>query len=198
MGLELDYTDGKTPLDEDEKEGLRIKTITTRGELDEFEQQNIEKALLWLRKKKLSAKEILSEKFVRNLHQKMYADVWKWAGDFRKTNKNIGIDKYQIGIELKQLLDDCLYWIAQRNFPEEEIAIRLKHRIVQIHCFTNGNGRHSRLLGDVLAEKVFRLPPFTWGAANLVKHGDPRSAYLKALKKADAGDYAELVAFAKS
>ena len=198
MGLELDYTDGKTPLDEDEKEGLRIKTITTRGELDEFEQLNIEKALLWLKKKNLAAKEILSEKFARDLHRRMYDDTWKWAGEFRKTDKNIGVDKYQVAIELKKLLDNCLYWIEHQNFSNEEIAIRLKHRIVQIHCFANGNGRHSRLLADVLMEKAFHLPPFTWGAANLLKHGDPRSAYLKALKKADIGDFTELIEFAKS
>jgi Fic-DOC domain mobile mystery protein B len=198
MGLDLDYTNGKTPLDEDEKEGLLIKSITTRGELDEFEQQNIEKAMLWLKSKKLKTEEILSEKFVRELHRRMYAGVWKWAGEFRRTDKNIGIDKKQIPIALKQLLDDCIYWIQHHSFPEEEIAIRFKHRIVQIHCFANGNGRHSRLIADIIMEKIFHLPLFTWGAANLVKQGDPRKAYIKALKKADARDYAELLAFAKA
>jgi Fic-DOC domain mobile mystery protein B len=106
MGLDLDYTNGKTPLDEDEKEGLLIKSISTRGDLDEFEQQNIEKAMLWLKSKKLKAEEILSEKFVRELHRRMYAGVWKWAGEFRRTDKNIGIDKNQISVALKQLLDD--------------------------------------------------------------------------------------------
>ena len=99
---------------------------------------------------------------------------------------------------LKQLLDDCLYWIVHQSFPDEEIAIRLNHRIVQIHCFATGNGRHSRLMADILMEKKFHLPLFTWGAASLVKGGDPRTAYIKALKKADAGDYEELLAFAKS
>jgi Fic-DOC domain mobile mystery protein B len=198
MGLDLDYTNGQTPLDDDEKEGLLIKNITTRGELDEFEQLNIEKAMLWLRTKKFRAEEILSEKFVRELHRRMYASVWKWAGEFRKTDKNIGIDKHRIAVALKQLLDDGLYWIHHHSFTQEEIAIRLKHRIVQIHCFANGNGRHSRLLADTMMEKIFHLPPFTWGAANLIKQGDARNTYLKALKKADNGDYSELVTFAKS
>jgi Fic-DOC domain mobile mystery protein B len=198
MGLDLDYTNGKTPLDEDEKEGLLIKSITTRDELDEFEQQNIEKAMLWVKSKKIKAEEILSEKFVRELHRRMYAGVWKWAGEFRRTDKNIGIDKKQIPIALKQLLSDCTYWIQHHVFPEEEIAIRLKHRIVQIHCFANGNGRHSRLMADIMMEKNFHLPLFTWGARNLVKQGDPRKAYIKSLKKADTGDYKELLAFAKS
>ncbi|MFI5129973.1 MAG: mobile mystery protein B [Chitinophagales bacterium] len=198
MGLDLDYTNDQTPLDEDEKQGLLIKTITTRSELDEFEQQNIEKAMMWLRSKKLTLEEILSEKFVRDLHRHMYAGVWKWAGEFRKTGKNIGVDKHQIAVALKQLLDDCLHWVTHDSFPGEEIAIRLKHRLVQIHCFANGNGRHSRLLADVMMEKFFRLPPFSWGAADLIKHGDPRTAYIKALKKADGGDYKDLVAFAKA
>jgi Fic-DOC domain mobile mystery protein B len=198
MGLDLDYTDGKTPLDEDEKEGLLIKSITTRGELNEFEQQNIEKALLWLKRKKFKAEEIISEKFIRDLHRRMYAGVWKWAGEFRRTDKNIGIDKQQIAVAVKQLLGDGLYWIENHNFPDEEIAIRIKHRIVQVHCFANGNGRHSRLLADVMMEKIFHLPPFTWGAADLIKKGNPRSDYLAALKKADAGDYSALIAFVKS
>jgi Fic-DOC domain mobile mystery protein B len=154
--------------------------------------------MLWLKRKKFTSEEILSEKFVRELHRRMYAGVWKWAGEFRKTDKNIGVNKHRIATALKQLLDDCLHWIKHQSFPEAEITIRLKHRIVQIHCFANGNGRHSRLMADVMMEKFFHLPLFTWGAANLVKHGDPRTAYIKALKKADAGDYKDLVAFAKS
>lgn len=198
MGLEPDDSNGKTLLDEDEKEGLKIKSITTRQELDEFEQQNIEKAWLWLKRKKLSAEEILSEKFVRDLHRRMYADVWKWAGEFRKTEKNIGVEKHQIAVELKQLLDDGLFWINNKTYPEAEIAIRIKHRMVQIHCFANGNGRHSRMMADILMEKVFHQPPFTWGAADLIKNAGPRSAYLQALKKADAGDFRELIKFARS
>jgi len=198
MGLDLDYTNDQTPLDEDEKEDLLIQTITTRGELDEFEQHNIEKAMLWLRSKKLPAEEILSEKFLRDLHRRMYAGVWKWAGEFRKTDKNIGVDKHQIAVMLKQLLDDCQHWVKHHSLPDEEIAIRLKHRIVQIHCFANGNGRHSRLMADIVMEKIFHLSPFTWGAADLIKHGDPRATYIKALKKADGGDYNDLLAFAKS
>ena len=198
MGLNLDYSNNQTPLEEDEKEGLLIKSITNRSELDEFEQQNIEKAMLWLRSKKITAERILSEKFVQDLHRHMYAGVWKWAGEFRKTDKNIGIDKHHIAVTLKQLLDDCLYWISHHSYSGEEIAVRLKHRMVQIHCFANGNGRHSRLIADVMMEKVFHLPLFSWGAANLVKHGDLRTAYIQALKKADAGDYKELIAFARS
>lgn len=197
MGLVLDYTDGQTPLEEDEKEGLLIKTISTRGELDEFEQQNIEKAVLWTMKRKFKSVDILSESFIRELHRKMYADVWKWAGEFRKTNKNIGVDKLEISVELRKLIDDCIFWIDKKSFDDDEIAVRFKHRIVSIHCFANGNGRHSRLIADIISEHIFKKPVFSWGAANLVKQGDARKAYLKAVKAADIGNYELLLAFAR-
>lgn len=101
MGLDLDYIDGQTPIDEVEKEGLLIETITTKGELDEFEQQNIEEALQWVFGKKFKAKDVFTDKFICNLHKRMYGHVWAWAGNFRKTNKNIGIDKFQIPMSLK-------------------------------------------------------------------------------------------------
>lgn len=198
MGLILDYDDGQTPLDDDEKEGLLIETISNRGELDEFEQQNIEKAVEWTLQRKFKQENILTEAFVKEVHKRMYASVWAWAGEFRKTNKNLGVDKFQIGVELKNLLDDTQHWIEHRTFEPDEIAVRFKHRIVSIHCFANGNGRHSRLMADIIIEHIFKKPVFTWGAASLVKQGDQRTAYLNAIRKADAGDVQSLINFAKS
>lgn len=198
MGLDLEYQDGQTPLDEDEKEGLKIDTIATRGELDEFEQQNIEQAILWTLKRKFKPEAIFTEDFIRNVHKRMYGDTWAWAGEFRKTNKNIGVDKWQVPTALQHLLADVKYWMENNTFSPDEIAIRFKHRIVSIHCFPNGNGRHSRLMADIIIEKIFGLPVFTWGAANLVKVGDQRKEYLKALKAADKGDMKPLVQFARS
>lgn len=198
MGLELDYVDGQTPLDEDEKEGLLIPTIATRGELDEYEQQNIEQAIQWLFKASFTVDKVLSERFVKELHRRMYSNIWKWAGEFRKTDKNIGIDKSQIPTQLIALLDDTKYWIENKTFSPDEIAVRFKHRLVSIHCFPNGNGRHSRLMADIIIEKLFKLPVFSWGAANLMKKGDPRSAYLSAIKAADAGNINPLLEFARS
>jgi len=198
MGLNLDDADGKTPLDEDEKEGLLIPTITTRGELDEFEQHSIEKAIEWTLQRKFKAENIFTEAFVKEVHRRMYAGVWAWAGSFRKTNKNLGVDKLQVGIELKNLLDDAQYWMANKTFKPDEIAIRFKHRIVSIHCFANGNGRHSRLMADIIIGHIFKQPVFTWGAANLIKQGEARSLYLKAVRAADKGNYELLVRFARS
>ena len=198
MGLEFDYKDGQTPLDEEEKEGLKIKSITTQGELDEFEQLNIEKAVEWTIHTKLKPENILTEKFIRNLHKKMYCDVWKWAGQFRRTEKNIGILWTKIGIELKNLLDDTKYWIENKTYSSEEIAIRFKHRIVSIHCFPNGNGRHSRMMADIIMESIFGGEIFTWHQSNMVKANQKRKQYIEALKEADNGIIKPLIEFAKN
>ncbi len=198
MGLELAYIDGQTPLAEEEKDGLLIPTIATRGELDEFEQQNIEQAVQWTLGRSFKPETVFTEEFIRMVHKRMYADVWAWAGEFRKTNKNIGTDKWQIPIELRYLLDDNRYWHENNTYPPDEIAVRFKHRIVSIHCFPNGNGRHSRLMADIIIEKIYKQSVFSWGAANLSSEGDARAAYLKAVKAADEGDYSLLLAFARS
>jgi Fic-DOC domain mobile mystery protein B len=198
MGLNLEYIDGQTPIDEEEKEGLLIPTIATRGELDEFEQQNIEQAVLWTLGRSFKPDTVFTEAFVRMVHKRMYANVWAWAGAFRKTNKNMGIDKWQIPTELRYLLDDVRYWHKNNTYQPDEIALRFKHRIVSIHCFANGNGRHSRLMADIIIEKIYKLPVFTWGAANLSREGDARAAYLLAVKAADKGDFSLLLAFARS
>lgn len=198
MGLDLDYDDGQTPLDEDEKDGLLIPTVTTRGELDEFEQQNIEEALQWIYSRKFGAETILTEKFIRSIHLRMYGNVWKWAGKFRTTNKNIGVDKWQIAVALKDLCDDTLFWIKHNSFTADEIAVRFKHRIVSIHCFPNGNGRHSRLMADILIEHVYKKAHFSWGVNMITHQKNVRDIYIQALRKADIGDFAPLLEFSRS
>ncbi|MBW7912381.1 MAG: mobile mystery protein B [Taibaiella sp.] len=201
MGLkDIPTIEGQTPLDEDEKDALLLDTVTTRKELDEVEEQNIQKAIQWTltRRRQFTLDEILSEAFVRELHRRMYGDVWGWAGEFRTTDKNIGVDKHQIGISLRMLLDDCRYWIENNVYSPDEIAIRFSHRIVAIHCFPNGNGRHSRLIADILIEKIFQREVFTWGGGNLVAAGDIRTAYLQAIRKADQEEYEPLIRFSRS
>jgi Fic-DOC domain mobile mystery protein B len=198
MGLDLKYINGQTPLDEDEKEGLKIETIATREELDEFEQNNIEEANMWILSKKFTIDKLMTEFFIRNLHKRMYGKVWSWAGKFRTTNKNIGIDKWQISTVLKLLLDDTLFWVENDIYVPDEIAIRFKHRLVSIHCFPNGNGRHSRLMADIIIDKIYNKSVFTWGTQNLVKQSKTRDNYLIAVRKADQNDYVELLEFARS
>lgn len=198
MGLDLDYINGQTPLDEEEKEGLLIPTIATREELDEFEQQNVEEAIQWLIGKSFKPEKVLTEKFICDVHKRMFNQVWKWAGSFRQSQKNIGVDYWNVPMELNNLVEDAKVWLKNEVFPPDEMAVRFKHRIVSIHCFSNGNGRHSRLMADIIIEKLFGLNHFTWGDGDLSNENDTRSEYLQALKEADRNSIDSLIKFAKS
>ena len=198
MGLEINYVDGQTPLSEEELEGLKIPSVTTREELDEFEQYNIEKAIQWTIGKKFKSEDLFSETFIKGLHKRMYGEVWKWAGSFRNSEKNLGIKSFLIPIHLRQLLDDAAFWYENKTYPPDEMAIRFKHELVSIHCFPNGNGRHSRLMADLIMEKLYGEAFFTWGSSDLVKSNDKRRAYINAIKKADNHDVQDLISFAKS
>ena len=197
MGLNLNYKDGQTPLDDDDKNGLKIKSISTRQELDEFEQQNIEDTRLWLLRKKVSKETYFSEKFIKELHAKMFGSVWLWAGKFRQKDTNLGVDWRNISVEIKKLLDNCLFWIENKTYSEEEIAIRFKHRLVSIHPFPNGNGRHCRLMADIMMEKIFNKKPFSWGGET-THINEERDDYLKALREADNNNFIPLLKFARS
>jgi len=96
------------------------------------------------------------------------------------------------------LCDDVRYWIANETFEADEIAARFHHRLVQIHLFPNGNGRHARLMADILLEQFLGRPPFTWGSANLANTGDDRKRYIESLAAADKGDYTLLMEVVRS
>lgn len=198
MGLKLEYQDGQTPIDENEKEGLLLKSITIQRELNEHEQLNIEKAVEWTIHNKFNQDTILSKEFIKKVHMKMFSDIWEWAGKFRKSEKNIGVEWINIGIELKYLLDDTKYWIEHKTYSPDEIAIRFKHRIVNIHCFPNGNGRHSRIMADIIIESIFGRGVFTWSHSNMVKPDETRKKYLAAIKEGDKGNIEPLINFARS
>lgn len=195
MAIELELKPGQPPLDPDEVAGLKPRHIATQGELDEWEAQNILKASRWIaRQKKL---DVLNDHLCRELHTKMFDDTWKWAGTFRKSNKNIGCDWTQIAVNLRQLLDNMAYWLEHNVFPPEEVAVRFHHRLVWLHAFPNGNGRHARLMTDCLLRQC-GLAPFSWGRGNLVTATEVRQHYIQALRAADANDYALLLAFVRS
>jgi Fic-DOC domain mobile mystery protein B len=198
MGLDIEYIKGQTPIDEEEKDELKIKTISTRGELDEFEQANIEKAIEWSLKANLTLEKILSIEFIKDVHRRMFNEVWGWAGNFRKTDKNIGVDKFIIPQELRKLIDDCKYWIENKTYPVDEIAIRFKHRLVKIHPFPNGNGRHSRICADILISKGLKKEIFSWGGKKLTDRSETRDKYLEAIYKADGENIHPLIEFARS
>ena len=150
--VQYHYTEGQTPLDDDEKRDL-TPSIVSREDLDAFEQENILEARKWIMQKSVLTKlDIFTEKFILNLHKRMYGHVWKWAGTYRKTNKNIGVEAYQVPTELHQLLGDARYWIEHKTYSISDLAIIFHHRLVKIHLFPNGNGRHARLCADVIID----------------------------------------------
>ena len=93
-------------------------------------------------------------------------------------------------------MDDTKYWIDNNTFFPEEISIRFKHRIVAIHCFPNGNGRHSRMMADIMMESIFGKEIFSWNKSNMIKANDVRKEYIAALRKADVGNINPLIKFA--
>ena len=189
-----EYPDGATPLDPNELGGLKFKHITTREELDELEQANIESGLRWLARHK---GDVLTDDFAINLHKRLFGDVWDWAGQFRRTGKNIGIDPVHIPVELRMLMDNARYWAEHQTYPASEAAVRFHHRLVQIHAFPNGNGRHSRIMADAILARVYKAEPIDWaGGHDLQKMNVRRAEYIAALKAADQGDFAPLMAFA--
>lgn len=186
--------DAATPLTGEEREALIPSYITLRPELNEAEQANILEAEEWAFARK---RDVLDETFLKNLHKRMFGRVWRWAGKFRQSERNIGIDAYRIPTELRQLIDDCHFWIENGTYEPDEIATRFHHRLVLIHPFPNGNGRHARLTTDLLLTTL-GYPPFTWGRVNLVDASETRKTHSAALRAADGHDYGPLQEFVRS
>lgn len=186
--------DAATPLTPEEIEGLIPSYITFRSELNAAEQANIVRGQTWALSRR---RDLLAEKFVRELHRHMLGDVWRWAGKFRTSERNIGIAYWEIPLALRNLLDDTKAWIEFKTYSPDEIAVRFHHRLVQIHPFPNGNGRHSRLMVDLLIMQLGGVR-FTWGSANLADEGQIRSQYIEALKALDNHDVGSLLVFARS
>lgn len=191
----LEYPEGATPLDPNELGGLKYKHISTQGELDQLEQANISSGLSWLGRQRA---QVLTNDFVITLHKRLFGEVWDWAGTFRETGKNIGIDPLHISVAVRTLMDDVKYWADHKAYSPIEAAVRFHHRLVEIHPFPNGNGRHARIMADVILDRVYRAKPIDWaGGHDLQKMNLRRVAYIAALKSADGGNYAPLLTFCK-
>ena len=193
--MKFSYEPGATPIDENEAQGLIPTGLVLQHELNEFEEKNIlecEKVLFYRK-----SKNWLTIKFIRQIHKKMFDQVWKWAGEFRKTNKNLGVDKSQIQMELQKLCDDARYWIDQKTYSIDEIAARFHHRLVYIHPFPNGNGRHARMMTDYLLY-YYNQTRFTWGKQSRKPQREIRDQYIHCLKKADEHNIQPLLQFCRS
>ncbi len=197
MTIEFKYVKGATPLAESSKKGL-IPSLSTQDQLNEFEQYNIGLAMLWAGKSRKLKGNFLSVVGLQLLHEKMFDQTWNWAGKFRTFNTNLGIDWHQISEEVHKFCGDVKYWIDQKTFPWPEIAVRFHHRLVSVHPFPNGNGRHSRLAADLLL-KFNKQAALSWGGnSNLHAANTRRKKYTLALQEADKGDVQRLLKFAQS
>jgi Fic-DOC domain mobile mystery protein B len=189
--------DDATPLAPEEREALRQTWITDRDDLNEAEQENIVKGTAWAGRRRGKAVDLLNEDFAKTLHKQMFGEVWKWAGTYRQTERNIGIKAYRIPTEMPVMFADLRYWVEHQTYPPDEIAVRLHHRLTAIHSFPNGNGRHARLMADLLIERLGGQA-FTWGGGGLANVGELRKRYVAALKAADNHDIGPLLEFARS
>lgn len=192
--MDFQYAAGATPLDPDEAAGLIPAHIATQDDLNVWEEANILQGARWAARQK--KRDLLDEGFVRDLHRKMFDRTWRWAGTFRSSNKNIGVDWTQVAVRVRNLLDNTRYQIENQTFDADELAVRFHHQLVWIHAFPNGNGRHARLMADMLAIRL-GCPRFSWGGDSLVVGGALRTNYLNALRAADQGQIDALVYFAR-
>lgn len=195
--MQYRYIIGQTPIDEEEKLGL-IPAIITRADLNQSEQENIIEARQWLMNSNiLSRNDIFKEEFLLNLHKKMFQYVWKWAGSIRKSNKNIGVEYYEIPLHLRHLLEDIKFWLENSSYALTDLAIIFHHRLVKIHLFPNGNGRHARLMADAIITK-YNGQKLNWGSnSDLIEPDKIRKRYIAALREADQGNYQSILDFAK-
>jgi Fic-DOC domain mobile mystery protein B len=181
---------GETPID---VSGLKRKGINTRAELNEAEAENIRKAVVkYLAAKPSRRSAPFTLPWARRLHKQMFGDVWKWAGEFRQENLNLGCDWHQVPMQLQALLDDLVFWEAQRHALLEQAAW-LHHRAVSIHPFPNGNGRWARMIANIWLKRhghaITEWPEATIGSKSVV-----RDDYLAAIRAADLGDEGPLLA----
>lgn len=189
-----------TPLDPAARKDLLPTWVRNRDDLNEAEQENILKGAAWARRrKKATALDLLRDDYVRQVHRQMFGAVWKWAGNYRQGEINIGnVPPHMVNAEIAALLDNVRFWIENKTFSNDEIAVRFHHRLTQIHAFTNGNGRHAREMADLLIERLVG-ESFTWGGGNLQDGGELRDKYIAALKHADANhDFKPLLEFVRS
>lgn len=194
--MKIKTVPGATPLDVETLQGL-IPNLTTQGELNEFEAKNIADAVKWSFRSRILKTDLLSVSGLILLHKKMFDQTWKWAGEFRKRDTNIGVDPKKIQTDLGILLGDVQFWFERKTYDVEEIAIRFHHRLVWIHPFPNGNGRFARLASDLLLE-FNGAKKFEWGSEELSGNSANRDRYLRALRRADKEDhYDDLLKFAK-
>lgn len=186
-----------TPLDPALRGDLIPTWVTTRADLNTVEEESILNGYAWARGRRGGTNILLTDDFSKTLHKQMFGEVWRWAGVYRQNELNIGIELHLVAAEMLALFDNARFWVENKTFPPDEIAIRLHHRLTQIHGFPNGNGRHSRMMADLLIEKL-EGEPFTWSNGSIQDTGTLRDTYINALRAADNHDFGLLLRFSRA
>ena len=192
----FDLPSGATPIDPDVAAGLKVKNVSTRAQLDELEAVNIGRGILWLARKKNL--DLLTDTFLKQLHERLFGAVWSWGGEYRQTEKNIGIDPIHISVQVRLLVENAKYWIENGTFDRLEFAAQFHHQLVKIHPFANGNGRHARIATNGILRIAMNEKPVVWGKGSLIADDEERRTYIGALREADAGNIAPLIVYLKS
>ena len=199
MPLAGAHAPGATPLTLEDVAGLKIRSITTHGELNEAEAGNIIRGQQWgLRSRLAHLPQMLSDTFMQRLHREMFGEVWEWAGAYRERDTNIGVGHRLIRQELRRAYDDARAWLEHGTYPPDEFAVRLHYRVVTVHPFPNGNGRHARMVAHLVLLRHFKTEPLLWGGGAMRSIDATRQAYIGALVAADHHDFAPLLRFARS
>ncbi|HXQ81690.1 MAG TPA: mobile mystery protein B [Opitutaceae bacterium] len=178
---------------------LLLPSLSTRAQLDEIERLRINAARVWaMRGAVLRRGDLLTEAFVRDLHRRMFGGIWRGAGRYRTNEGGKGWEARRIPGGVRMFLDDAEGWIRFSTYPVHEAAVRLHHRLRSIQPWSNGNGRHARLLADIVVASQGE-EPLTWGSRS-DPAGSPRAGarYLDAIRAADSGGMERLVDFARS
>ena len=198
MPVLIHNPEGATPLTADDMLGLKQMHVETREQLNELEAANILQGQIWVSGLKgLKIESVFDRNFIINLHLALFGDVWKWAGTFRTRELNIGVDPVNISVELHNFLEDAKCWIEFDHFDNLELSARIQHRLVKIHPFVNGNGRHSRMFTDIVRIFLLKEKPMKWAEAKLENMSMERSSYIQGLRKADAGDFSVFLKYLK-
>jgi Fic-DOC domain mobile mystery protein B len=193
--VRFEYAPGATPIDLGEAAGLIPAHLTLQRELNEYEEANILEGSDWLFSRRRG--DPLDERFIHLVHRRMFNQTWRWAGRPRRTNKNIGVPWIEVPARLRQMVGDVRAQIEYKAYSPVEIAARYHHRLVAIHVFPNGNGRHARLMADLLLMELVGHR-FEWGRGSLIAASELRARYIAALRAADGGDIRPLLTFLES
>jgi Fic family protein len=166
-------------------------TVGGKSIAETLEAKNHPEAIEFV-EKLADAKSELTEDAVLQVHRLMMSNIAEDAGRYRTVGVRITGASFvpPPSSEVRPRINELLKWL--RENPDEltpiELAAVFHHRFVQIHPFSEGNGRTARLLMNAMLMKDGY--PFI---VTVLNRDRPR--YLKTLMEADFGNNSAFVNF---